>query len=350
MKRFLFFILILTITFTAWAQNDDVLSFGPIKDALDVIIENMASSLLTNASIGNQWSDAYIGKFPHLGIGTSVGVVTIPIANNIDVMEEFGLDDEMLSIVEMAGIPFPVMSSSLRLGGFIFPFDAGLKIAYIDKLPGFLESPDADIDLNYKLFGADIRYALIEEKGFLPDISVGVGINYLSGLFSAPFGDMDFGDLLEAIDEINTVITVLPPRMNFEWEATALDITAQLSKRLLFIRPYLGAGLAIGKSSAATSIRASVTSGFDDLKSEIESLLGSNPDEELKEILDMVMEMLDQYEDSLGFEIASVSTKPEFRVYGGFSLDIFALMLDLQVMYLPGNKSFGANLGVRLQF
>ena len=39
-----------------------------------------ASSLPLETSVGLNWSDAYIGQFPHFGIGLTVGAATIPFS------------------------------------------------------------------------------------------------------------------------------------------------------------------------------------------------------------------------------------------------------------------------------
>jgi hypothetical protein len=40
----------------------------------------MALTLSYNATIGNNWSEAYIGSFPHFGVGASAGTTTVSAA------------------------------------------------------------------------------------------------------------------------------------------------------------------------------------------------------------------------------------------------------------------------------
>ena len=71
MKRLLVSLLIMAVVAgSVWSQSLDT-----FKNAFTAFSGEMAASLAVNSTVGETWSDAYVGGFPHLGVGLSVGAV-----------------------------------------------------------------------------------------------------------------------------------------------------------------------------------------------------------------------------------------------------------------------------------
>ncbi|GAB1457164.1 hypothetical protein MASR2M48_24720 [Spirochaetota bacterium] len=51
-----------------------------------------------------------------------------------------------------------------------------------------------------------------------------------------------------------------------------------------------------------------------------------------------------------GFMFSADNKNPVFRLYGGISLDLLFLSLDLQESYVPATKSLGASAMIRVGF
>ena len=77
MKRVLI-VLALIVTF---AIGVSALDYDIFADAFQNFADDVASTLPATAGVaGLSWSPAYIGQFPHFGVGMSLGASTIPYA------------------------------------------------------------------------------------------------------------------------------------------------------------------------------------------------------------------------------------------------------------------------------
>lgn len=130
------------------------------------------------------------------------------------------------------------------------------------------------------------------------------------------------------------------PNMAIEWTTDSFDVTAQVSKKLLFIRPYLAAGYSFGKSTFAGGIKADVT--YTDNGSP------ANP-ADVKAALEAAGYDVSALDDT-GFLFGAESAKPVFRLFGGLSFDLLFIVLDLQGTWVPQSGSLGANAMLRVQF
>ena len=60
-------------------------------ERLDAVLQWLAKALPYNTSVGLNWSDAFIGKFPRFGVGITVGTTLMPysafqgVAETLDV-------------------------------------------------------------------------------------------------------------------------------------------------------------------------------------------------------------------------------------------------------------------------
>lgn len=159
MKRLLVVVMILFAATGAFAQT---FSFSQFQTAFQDFASGVASALPLDSSVGLNWSDAYIGQFPHFGLGATVGAATIPFSVvNKTITELGGTIPSNLGFLSTYGVPLPAYSIDLRIGGFVLPFDIGLKFGY---LPSNVFSGNFSAD--YLLWGGDFRYMLLKDHGF----------------------------------------------------------------------------------------------------------------------------------------------------------------------------------------
>jgi hypothetical protein len=335
MKRlgYMVFILIMFV-FTVSPLAAQV-NFDDFKSDFQNFSDAVASSLPFNAAVGLQWSDAYIGNFPHFGVGATLGTTFIPWDAAKDVADTFGIDFGSLypGLVENMGMPLPAWSVEGRIGGLGFPFDIGVKIGYLPKEAAVLLPKDMTFD--YLLVGADFRYGILEDSVATPALSVGVGVNYMSG--NITYHGVTGGDQTIDVSSYGLSFnnfTLTDPDVTFFWHALSIDIKAQLSKNLLFITPYIGA-------AASYTVYADAGGG---LSSEI--LVGVNP---------ITPSQINELE-SLGIDASSkevtVSSSANgwgLRAFGGVAFNLLIIKIDLHAMYNILNSALGFSVNVRAQ-
>ena len=75
MKKMLLAVALLAaLTGAAWAQT----IMPTFQADFQAFADGVANSLPISATIGLNWSHAYIGQFPHFGVGVSVGGMFLP--------------------------------------------------------------------------------------------------------------------------------------------------------------------------------------------------------------------------------------------------------------------------------
>ncbi len=333
MKRIsLIAMMVLLAVAGAWAQ--DLTAF---QSGFTTFAGELAPTLSYNATVGNNWSDAYIGGFPHLGVGVAAGATTVPVASMTALFESMGIT--LPAALETYGLPIPAAALSVKLGGFILPFDVGLKGMI---LPEGLRTTlaDAGIDAEYTLFGGNIRYALLKQNILFPDISIGAGYNRLSGAIVTPLGVTGQSFEFTTPDLVNHTLAVSDPDLALRWTTDSYDFTLQVSKNLLFIRPYIGVGYSVGKSSVKGGIESALT--YDTVA------VTATQVEEIKDNLTLAGISVPDL-SAEGFMFGKDSTEPALRVYGGVSLALIIIHLDVSATYVPATKSMGASAMIRVQ-
>ncbi len=180
------------------------------KSASDFTVE--LTETIMNASVSqNVYADAFIGKFlpsipPHFAAGINTNVMSLDISTLADAASELNI-----KIPDSAVLPFFTIDA--RIGGFFLPFDVGATFIKTPKVSLFGMSAD------YFTIGADIRYALLEQTVLLPNVSLGVAYYHSEGFFSAKSGS-------------NSI--------EFAQNMNMLSISAQVSKDILIITPFVG--------------------------------------------------------------------------------------------------------------
>jgi opacity protein-like surface antigen len=328
-KRAFFFALLMVVLalVPGFSQN-----LPDLQKGVEDFSASLAKSLPLNSSLGLNWSDAYIGQLlgppPHFGVGVSAGVSTLDFDAINDLMDILG-----------SGLPFnlakmilPGYTAEARVGGFILPFDAGIKVGI---LPGLKLS---DISLDYTNVGGDIRYAVLEGNPLLPVVSLGLGLNYLRGGINTtvPTG-MRFSFTEPGGSH---TLAVSDADLGFSWETTALDLTAQVSKSLILVTPYLGLGVNYAWSKAGYTVKTDLTYDGKPLNSEEAA--------KLKEALSKA-EIAGITVDETGFSSIIDKSGLGLRIFGGLSFNIAVIRIDLTALYGLLSGDFGGTLGLRFQ-
>jgi hypothetical protein len=336
MKKIKITVLAALILFcTAFSAFSQTPSLADLQTEVGKFSESLAKSLPFNSTIGLNWSDAYIGKFlpsvpPHFGAGVAIGFTSLDFDSFDKLLDMFVLDMPNLPTMFIPGYV-----AEARIGGFFLPFDVGLKFGILPPIPLLA----ADKKMDYLLVGGELRYAVLDEKKkpLLPNVSVGVGVNYLAGSLALSRGDISYDFDLPAGS--NHTLALKDPTINLLWKTTSIDLKAQISKSLLILTPYFGFGANLGWSQAGYTAETTPTldgnaldaAGIDTIKSYLDGAGLTSMD----------------FDDGISSIIKNYGWG--FRIFGGTSFNFTAIRLDLTGMYNLRDKMYGVSVGVRFQ-
>ncbi len=316
------------------AQVDFVALEGAFQGFADAAVGSLAST----ATSGLAWSPAHIGQFPHLGLGLTVGAAMMPyeaVKPVLDILGVTPLPPE-LDFIRTYGVPLPAAAIDARIGGFVLPFDVGLKIGFIpDKVKPMMGAVQAD----YFIAGGDLRYAILQDKGMVPGLSVGVGYSYLkggvqvAGLIASQ--TVDVSDIMG--DPPGThLLNFSDPDIDFTWESHVVEAKVQLSKNLLIFTPHVGFGAAYAmKSSVGGGLLSVVTyNGPDSLaavQAAFEAAGKTAPTDQ-------------------GMTIAADAPAGwALRLFGGTSINLWVLRIDLDANWNVLTGAYGGNVNLRFE-
>ena len=279
------FMLIFSLAFSQSVDLDD------FKGGLHAFLDDINLSLPDSTLSGVTWSDAYIGQLigvpPHFGVGLATGVSRFRVAGLAKTLK---LVDSELPVNELV---FPTIALEGRIGGFILPFDIGLRFGFLPEVQ------IKDIGLKYLHYGADIRYALLKQNLVLPNISLALGYYGTSGALSYVF-------TLEELTGVDIPgVTDKPETLAIDFQTNVIDGRLQVSKSFLVVTPYAGFGLSYDITDSSYTLIS---------------------------------------------ETDTASEKRwQYRVFGGLSFNIAVVKIDLSGMYNFKSENWGANLGLRVQ-
>ncbi|AEJ19660.1 hypothetical protein [Gracilinema caldarium] len=325
-------VLAATVVTSGFSQASPT-SIADVQKGAESMAEALASALPFNSTLGLNWSDAYIGQFigipPHFGVGLSAGATSVKSDEMKVLLDKLGVDTQDLPEI----LPLPAGILEARIGGFILPFDIGLKAGFITGDMGkAIEDTSGGLKLDYILVGGDFRYNLIKGNLLLPRVSLGVGVNYMKGSLGTTLSG---GQSFSYNNYNNYYINTSAPELGLSWETTTIDLKAQVSKSLLIFTPYAGLGASYGMSKAGYYVKSEITTtggSIDDIKNALTQAGITPPDISATE--------MSSYFDNNGWA---------FRAFGGLSLNILVLKLDLTGLYNFSDGSYGGTLGVRFQ-
>jgi hypothetical protein len=316
------------------------------SDKIDGVAQDLGKTMITNAGFGLNWSDAYIGQLlglpPHFGIGASVSFTAVPASKIDPVYKEF----DSAGILDSANLPvnflpLPAVAGEIRIGGFFLPFDIGIKALPLPTIDR------GDLKLKYTMVGGDLRYALMQGKGLSPAISIGVGFTYTDfSLLSTSVGNdtvLDLSEMASGYSGYGTGsrIKITAPDLDFAMKNTTMDFKVQISKKLFIITPYLGLGLSYGWSTVDFGANSRIQYSND----------GTT-------YADLTPQQIADIKGFTGIDIPSDSSSLNksvpysglgFRGFGGLSINIFVLKIDLTGLYDIVNQNWGAGVGIRVQ-
>jgi hypothetical protein len=291
----------------------------------------LAKSLPFNATVGLNWADAYVGMFfpsfpPHFGAGLALGYTTVDFDAFDGLLNQFGLS--VPGGFDLGQMALPAYVAEARIGGFVLPFDVGLKFGAFENLG------NSSATVNYLLTGGEIRYAIIDGKDniLLPNLSLGVGLNYLSGSFTGSKSSLDFSLATGGTG----ALSLKNLEVELQWETLALDFKAQVSKSFLILTPYVGLGASHAWSSAGYRVEADPFALEDNQKNQIADALKSSG-----------VEGIDF--NGKGFSTILEETGWSFRAFGGLSVNLALFRLDLTGLFNLFDGNYGVTLGGRFQ-
>jgi hypothetical protein len=322
------------------AQVDFAAFEGVFQSFADAAVGSLAST----ATSGLAWSPAYIGQFPHLGLGLTVGAAMMPYAAVKPVLDILiPTLPAKFDFLETCGVPLPAAAIDARIGGFVLPFDIGLKIGFIpDSVKGML----GDVQADYFIAGGDLRIAILQDKGAVPALSVGAGYSYLkggaqvAGLVSGT--TINIHDLMVAYGKPSGdthELVFSDPNLDFTWESHVIEAKVQLSKNLLIFTPHIGFG-------AAYALKSSVGGG---LLSTVEYLENGSPGlwSDVVAAFTMAGEIppTDQ-----GLTVAADAPAGwALRLFGGTSVNLLFMRLDIDANWNVLTGSYGGNVNLRFE-
>jgi len=346
MKKFgkiagVFAVILLLAASPAFTQNN--LDLGKVQSAMNSFSESIAKALPFNSTVGLNWSDAYIGQLidapPHFGLGMTVGVTSLNSAAISSILDSFGAGGININL-PVLGFPLPAYTFEARLGGFGIPFDLGFKFGTLDtsKMKMFDGLFPDDMSLDYLLIGGDFRYALIDSKGFPVKLSIGLGFNHLRGGIKAKLGEGMTSTFDDGIGNSAT-LKIDAPILGLTWKTNVIEAKVHISFPLVVITPYVGIGASYSWSEAGYQVKSKV------------KVSGTGPGG--SDINKYTETLYEQYGitglTKNGFESVNKINGFNVRAFGGLSLNLWVIKLDLTVMFNIFDQALGATVGLRFQ-
>jgi hypothetical protein len=339
-KTLLIIILICT-TNPVFSQN----SLEEIQVRTDKFTDVISKSLPFHSNIGNNWSDAYIGqtgeKHLRFGIGISAGFTNVEINAVKDILKCFNIilpfvEDEKFTNM---GLFIPGYALDIRVGGFNLPLDFGLKVAYLPQTLTRNIIEEFEFDYRQLLFGMDIRYSFINYKLIPIKFSAGIGVNFMDGEIGKNLArSLTFSFIHENTDYI---LDPTHAHLNLQWRTLNSEIKAQISFPFRFLTPYAGAGISFAWTRTGYEVSTSDLTAKDLADKEIglSDVTGT---------LENKYGMTGVYKS--GFETIKTINSLSARAFGGFSINLIYVRLDVTAMYELFNGNFGGTIGLRFQY
>ncbi len=329
-------IAIMAIALTAALDGFSQSSLQGFQSAFSNFAGDMAGSLAVNSTIGSNWSDAYVGGFPNFGLGVTIGAAFIKADSATSLFNAIA-PGSLPSAFTSYGIPIPATVATFKIGLPFIPMDIGIKGGYIPSSIGSDLQGLTGVAVDYANIGVQLRYALVKQNLFLPNVSIGVAYDYQKGDLTKQLSGVPSQSFTVPASLGSYSVNVTSPTLALGWTSSVFDFTAQVSKQLLFLIPYAGAGFTVGKSTVTGGVNATTSTnyptGLSGLSSDLAAAGLSTPSVLNKD----------------GFSYSVDSSSPVFRIYGGLSFRIIVLDFDAQVMYVPAAAAFGASLTARVQ-
>ncbi|MDR1893935.1 MAG: hypothetical protein LBQ61_04480 [Spirochaetales bacterium] len=336
-KGFLLAAVLMAAAFPAFSQAPS-LDLNDIQSGIGSAAETLGEALILNSTLGLSWSDSHIGQLialpPHFGVGISAGATSVQAQGVSDFLNTLGVDtSDLFGPIPGDSFYLPRGNVEGRIGGFLLPFDIGVKGMYLPAV-------GSDTKLEFTSLGADIRFALIKNRLIIPGISLAAGASYTTGGVSRSLGTTQHIDLSQIQGfSSGDGLDLSAPELDFHWKNITLDARVQASWNLIAITPYVGAGASYGWSTVGYGLNSTVT----------KTGTWSGTTEDLNNNLTNAGLDPVNLDSASGLSYETKYEGLAFRAFGGVSLNILIVKLDLSLIYDFVNKVYGANAGVRIQ-
>lgn len=244
MKKIISFTLLTILVLSVSHANS---SFLKLEKGLENVTSNLEELLPENSTMLSVQPDAFIGRFfpsipSRFTAGISAGATLIDtetISENFSLISKDIIDalpEDFKTSIKISfpkHIFLPNAAASLRIGGFIFPFDIGLYgITTTQGLVKDISFEDYSLSASYTCVGTDLRYAILEGGNLLPKISAGLG--YIYSNFSAGF------NIDKTLYNEEYGSGKLEGEMNINLTGHTVYAQVQASKKFLIFTPYAG--------------------------------------------------------------------------------------------------------------
>ena len=335
MKRIISIVLIITMILTAASAADTTnqQTLTEEQEALNKVMDDFCSQLadfIPKSITGmNLWADAHIGNIiplsglPHLGAGATMGGVLIPT----NLMKTFAAAFPK-KVKEWESFPLPAISFDARVGGLFLPFDVGVHLMALEGYEKEFFGVKVEMT-NILSYGADIRFAILQESLVLPALSIGLGYTKARGEFSLTTTDILPDNASQVIsgaigsltgNETQRAFTILDVAYNTD----IYTMTLQLSKKILLLTPFIGAK-AVGQNGKYT-----YSYTYDKIE-------GQNYSSEIKSV-----------ERKLKFDDLT-NSNIKFSVFAGLGVDFLIIQTTLGVNYDFSDKSWAGSISLHVK-
>lgn len=288
--------LVLLLTLSVFATPADKVSQGLEDFSIQLfdVIPNVALQQ-------GVWPEAWIGNIfpsapPHFGLGLSFGAAELPIDGLNKALSQFNEVSGGASFPSLGdSLAFPTFTADARVGGVFLPFDIGMS---------FMRLPNMKFDnvtFDYLTIGGSLRYAILQDKIIIPAVSVGMGFMYNKGFVEVKVENSAF--------------------VRSDFETTSIFFEAQVSKKILFLVPFLGFRGVMAQSTNSWAWEYNATfEGY--------GTIGQ----------------VEKGTVNRGF-----GDRFHPQLFGGIGFDIFMFHANLSASYDFVSSIWGANLGLRFQ-
>ncbi|MDR2481598.1 MAG: hypothetical protein LBD07_04815 [Spirochaetaceae bacterium] len=357
LKMMFIVFLISGVTFELSAEAPVVGKYSDLGSALSEFAARNSGRANITADMGLNWSEAYIGELisfpPHYGFGGSVALNSF----GANFMNSFLVDNLGASEIKplfAKKIFFPSYVAEMRIGGFRgVPFDIGLKAGF---LPSVIPLPlFSDFKYDNFQFGGDLRYNIAKSyyTGFM--MSLGFGINYVSGFLELEGYNGVWSESGGAAGGTpsSTVLKSNGSKLRIKWDDVAFNAKLILQKGFRTWGVTFFGGIVGGYGLSSSSLGL-IGEGFSWNNTKVADMTGTNM-QEVQDKLNSIVGSESQWmvSNSLGeFGLTGKVTANavDFHCYEGIAFDLdndWHIQLALVMDFI--SLEYGFVLGFRWQ-
>jgi hypothetical protein len=192
------------------------------------VADSLAPGIGEASMTGSLWSD-FSEDFPGLGFGFTLGAVFLPTDALGVLLRELGND--IPGEIDQIGAPIPAIVGNARLTTPVIPIQLGLRYGWLptEVIAGFFKN---EVTLDYYLLGLDADYALLEQEGLIPTVSVGASYSFYHSFLQGPFGStLIFTDVPYGSSGTSD-LQIVDPDMGYAWDSHGYSIRSQATWEL----------------------------------------------------------------------------------------------------------------------